>query len=228
MTISLISTTLSTAFGGGSTTKNTASVPWLAGDLITVWGWTSDNANTLSAVTATGLTMTNRLTSNVASRVKMYLWTTIAGSGSSSVFASTASFDGGIAVKVYRGTGTLSLGTISSLGSGTTGGPNVSYTITTVGSLVDGGWGDWNAIAGARTYRTTNLGTATEDNYFTSGTFATVASWHNAATTASGAQTIGLTAPSATAWLCAGIEIIESGGGGGGSTVKQLAQLGVG
>lgn len=208
---SLISTTASTNYAVANSNKNTASVTWLTGDLIAVWGFTGDNSNTLTAPTATGLTFANVLTSNVASRIKLYLWTATAAAGGSSAVSSTLSgaLEGGIVAKVWRGAS--GFGTVSTLGSGTSGAPSVAYTVSALDSAVDGGWGDWNAVAGARTYRTTNLGTATEDHYYSSGSFATTASWDTAASTATGSQTIGLTAPTATAWLLAGIEVLGSG-----------------
>jgi hypothetical protein len=231
VSITLSSTTESTNFRNNTANKVTVSVSWSAGDIITVWGFTGDNARTLTAPTATGLTFSNQLTSNVSSRIKFYLWTAAAGSSGSSTVASTlsANENGGIVVKVWTGTGTLSLGTVSSLGSSTTGAPSVAYTVAATGSVIDGAWGNWNpGVTAARTYRTTNLGTATEDDYYDNASFATVATWHNASTTATGSQTIGLSSPTANAWLCAGIEIEETGGGGGGTTFEQLAALGVG
>ena len=216
MAISLISTTASTNFTSNLANKNTPSVSWLAGDLISVWGWTGDNAQTLTnPPTATGLTLSNVLASNVASKTKLYLWTATAAADGSSVFtgSSSVSTEGGYVVKVWRGAS--SFGTISSLGQGTTGAATVSYTITTVGSLVDGGWSNWNQNTGARTYLTTNLGTATEDHSYNSATFATSGTWHNAATTATGAQTIGMSAPTLDAWLIAGIEILAASTGPG-------------
>jgi hypothetical protein len=132
MAASLISTTVSTNFTNNTASKVTPSVTWLAGDLISVWGWTGDNAQTLTnPPTATGLTLTNVLLSNVASKAKLYLWTTTAASGGSSAFtaSSSVSTEGGLVVKVWRGAS--GFGTISSLGQGTTLAPSVSYTVTT-------------------------------------------------------------------------------------------------
>lgn len=230
MAPSLISTTVSTNFGNSTASKNTASVAWQVGDLITCWGFTGDNSVTLTQPpTATGLTFANVLLSNVASRGKLYLWTaTPAGTSSSVVTGSISStVEGGYVVKVWRPVGTGSFGTVSTLGSGTSGAATRAYTIAATGSAVDGGWINWNQNTGARTYLTTNLGAATERSYYTSGTFATCGSFSNAGTTATGSQTIGMSAPTLDAWLIAGIEIKDTGGGGG-ATVKQLAALGAG
>lgn len=230
MTVSLISTTVSTNFSNSTASKNTASVAWNAGDVITCWGFTGDNTITLTnPPTATGLTFSNVLLSNVASRGKLYLWTATAASSSSAVVTGSISsaVEGGYVVKVWRPAGTGSFGTVSSLGSGTTGAATVAYTIAATGSVVDGGWVNWNQNTGARTYLTTNLGAATENSYYTSATFATCASWSNAGTTATGSQTIGMSAPNPLdAWLIAGMEIKDTGGAA--VTVKQLAALGVG
>jgi hypothetical protein len=203
----LVSTTVSTNFATTNPTKDTPVVSWLAGDLITVWGFTGDNATTLGAPTVTGLTFANVLTTAVASRVKIYLWTATAGSSGSGVIAATegSNLEGGIVVKVWRRSG--GFGAVSSVGSGTTGAPTVSYTVTGLNSVVDGGFGNWNRNVNARTYLTTNLGAATEDQEYDSATYATTGTWHNAASAATGALTIGLSAPTMDAWLVAGIEI---------------------
>lgn len=210
----LISTTVSTEFNvaGGAAPKNTPSVSWLAGDLITVWGFTGDNGTTLTAPTATGLTLSNVLTSNLSSKGKLYLWTATAGANGSSVFSTSMSqgVEGGIVVRVWRGA--TAFGTISSLGSGTTGAASVSYTVAAVDSAIDGGWVNWNQITGARTYLTTSLGTATEDHYYNSGSYATSAAWHNAASTATGALTVGMSAPTLDAWVIAAIEVKGTAG----------------
>lgn len=212
MAASLISATVSTNFNvaGVNNVKDTASVSWQAGDLIACWGFTGDNATTLTSPAATGLTFSNVLTSNTGSRGKLYLWTATAASTSSSTVTGTISsnVEGGYVVKVWRNAS--GFGTISSVGGGTTGAPTVAYTITATGSVVDGGWVNWNQNTGARTYLTTNLGTATEDHSYNSATYATSGTWHNAATTATGSQTIGLSAPTMDAWLVAGIEILAA------------------
>lgn len=226
MAPSLISTTISTNFSATIASKVTPSVSWQAGDLLTCWGMTGDNASTLTnPPTATGLTFTNLLLSNIAGRGKLYLWTATAAGTSSSVVTGTASapVEGGLVVKVWRGSS--GFGTVSALGSGTSGAATRAYTISAAASAIDGGWVNWNQITGARTYLTTNLGAATERSYYTSATFATCGSWTNAGTTATGSQTIGMSAPALDAWLIAGIEILDAGGG---VTVKQLATLGVG
>lgn len=228
MAASLISTTVSTNFGNSTASKNTPAVTWLTGDLIVVWGFTGDNTITLPTPTATGLTFTNVLTSNVASRGKLYLWTAIAAAGGSQAFTGNISstVEGGYVVKVWRPTGTGSFGTVSSLGSGTTGAASVAYTIAATGSAVDGGWVNWNQNTGARTYLTTNLGAATENSYYTSATFATCASWSNAGTTATGSQTIGMSAPNPLdAWLIAGIEIKDTGGAAAAEVLVNMAPM---
>lgn len=234
MAPSLISTVVSTNFGNSTSSKNTpATNSWLTGDLLTVWGITGDNASTLTQPpTMPGVTFANVLLSNVASRGKLYLWTATAGSAGTNQLLTgsiSSTVEGGYVVKVWRPTGTGSFGTVSSLGSGTTGAASVAYTIAATGSAIDGGWVNWNQNTGARTYLATNLGAATERSYYTSATFATCGTWSNAGTTATGSQTIGLSAPNPLdAWLIAGIEVKDTGGGGGGTVVKQLSALGVG
>lgn len=204
----LISTTVSTNFATNVGNRDTPSVSWLAGDLITIWGFTGDNAQTLTLPANTGgLTLTNVLTSNVSGRTKLYLWTGTAASDGSSTFTGTygTSTEGGYVVKVWRGA--TAFGTVSSLGQGTTGAPSVAYTVAATDSAIDGAFTNWNQNTGARTYLTTNLGTATEDQYYNSATYATTGTWHNADTTATGSQTVGLSAPTLDAWLVAGIEV---------------------
>lgn len=221
----LISTSVSTNFGNTTPSKNTAVVSWNTGDLLTCWGFTGDSAVALTdPPTATGLTFTRVLSSVTASRIHLYAWTATAGSGGSSAVAGSTisvSQEGGYVVRVWRGASGFS--PISSLGSGTTNAATVSYTLAGTDSAIDGGWGNWNQNTGARTYLTTNLGTATEDSYYTSGTFATVGTWHNAQTTATGAQTIGMSAPNPLdAWLIAGIEIL------GGGVVEEVPNIDMG
>lgn len=211
---SLISLTESTNFRVANANKDTPSVSWQAGDYVNVWGFTGDNGQTLTAPTVSGLTLTNRITSNTASFIKLYLWTAVAAASGSGVIAGTCSNpnQGGYVVKVWRGVTALG-GISSSTGtSGGTGAAHASLTVAATNSAVDGGWGDWNAVTGARTYLTTNVGAATEDNYYNDATFATVATWNNAATTATGAQTVGISAPTSTAWMIGAIELEGSAG----------------
>jgi hypothetical protein len=121
--------------------------------------------------------------------------------------------EGGIVVTVWRGAS--GFGTVSSLAQGTSSSAQVTYTVSALDSAIDGGIAEFNNNASARTYRTTNLGAATEDQEFNSATYATTMKFHNAATTATGAQTVGLSAPSYTGiWLCACIEILGSAAAG--------------
>lgn len=212
----LISTTVSTNFANaGVAQKNTpATVSWLTGDLLTCWGFCGDTIRTLTdPPTATGLTFSKLLDSAIAARGQLYLWTATAGSAGTNVVVNStlsANEEGGIVVKVYRGAS--GFGTVSSLGSGTSGAPSVAYTISAIDSVVDGGGVEFNNNTNARTYLTTNLGAATEDHEYNSATYATSWTWHNAGTTATGSQSIGLSAPTMAGWLVAGIEVLGTSG----------------
>lgn len=216
----LISLTESSNYRATNANKNTPSISWLAGDCILVWGQTGDNGDTLTSPAASALTFTNQITSNTSGRTKLYLWTAIAAADGSSIFTGTmnAANPGGYVVKVWRDVTALGAVNSATGTAGASGAPTGTLVVAQASSVVDGAWGDWNAVTGARTYRTTNLGAATEDDYYTSGTFATTAFWSNAGTSGAGTFSVGVTAPTATAWMLGAIELQGSVGVPGAGT----------
>jgi hypothetical protein len=87
-----------TVWSGSTATKDTGSVAWQAGDLITVLAGTASDATTVSSVSATGLTFTATEDANVG------------GSPYARGWSARASTDGSGPVTVTRGTGTGAYG----------------------------------------------------------------------------------------------------------------------
>lgn len=160
----LVSYTESTFNDSGVTDETTASVSWLAGDLILVFGLVSNNSTTqtLAVPTATGLTFTQAAAVNTAddnNDTRIYLWTaTAAGDGSSAVTSVTGSIDAGlksgIAVLVYRGSD--GIGTPVTLDGSTA--KTISVTRAQANSHVAVAMGDWNQV-GDDTVTATPTGT---------------------------------------------------------------------
>jgi hypothetical protein len=177
------------------------------------WAWNEwglfNGPGTGGPPTTANLTFTNRITTNNAGNVKFYAWTATAGaSNSSQTIAGSvpSSQEGGYVAEVWRDHG--GLGNIGTANLGTSGAGSASLNVSALDSAVSVAWGDWNAVAGARTFITTNLGAATEDHYYTSGSYASTSLFHNADTSATGVQTIGITAPTSTKWTVVGLEIL--------------------
>jgi hypothetical protein len=87
------------------------------------------------------------------------------------------------------------------------GAPSDSLTTVAANSVVSWVSGDWAAVAGARTYRSS----ATEQGYHTATGLWTHYSAYQSAASA-GAQTYGMTAPTGQTYTMASIEIQDSGG----------------
>jgi hypothetical protein len=133
----LVSTTRSTNFGVNNTNKNTPSVAWAAGALIVVHGVAGDNASPLTTPTVTGLTLAlvTGYPTNIASRMKHYVWQVAAAAAGSSVFTATgtAGDEGGISVRVYEGHG--GLGSTPAAVNNTTGAAQLTFPVSATGSV---------------------------------------------------------------------------------------------
>jgi hypothetical protein len=207
----LVSTTRSTNFGVNNTNKNTPSVAWAAGALIVVHGVAGDNASPLTTPTVTGLTLAlvTGYPTNIASRMKHYVWQVAAAAAGSSVFTATgtAGDEGGISVRVYEGHG--GLGSTPAAVNNTTGAAQLTFPVSATGSVIDGLWTSWNRSTGARTYLSAGGVAPAEDGYLDTATYGTSSMFRYDAVD-SGSYTIGITAPTSTAWMISAVEVLNA------------------
>jgi hypothetical protein len=191
-----------------NTSLVTASFTPPSGSILVVKVTSSDSAQTHSTPTATGLTFTPRPNVGPASSTRVSLWTAV---GAGSAVTVTAAFGGGsqargLSVEVWTGAQLATTPAVHSIGPGS-GAPSDSLTTVAANSVVSWVSGDWAAVAGARTYRSS----ATEQGYHTATGLWTHYSAYQSAASA-GAQTYGMTAPTGQTYTMASIEIQDSGG----------------
>lgn len=190
-------------------------IPSLAiGDVVVVSAITWDQANTLNPPSGTGLSFTQRVAANAASKTRVYIWTAVASSGGSSVavtcsvLAASNSIHNGALYHCPTADG-YSLAASPNVASGTsvsTGAASIALT-GVAGSLGIVAAGDWNGTSGAsRAW----LVSATEDLYQFSNTDTTHYAAHCTLTGAS--TTVGLSAPTTMVWTIGAIEVLKSGG----------------
>lgn len=208
-----------TVWNTTATPKSTASVSWLAGDVIVAMGGT-EGGTTLTVPTATGLTFTSQVLNAAASTCGTRIATAIAGSsGSSAVTMTNTSGNWGFAVWVWRG----------SDGVGSNGEQHTTtHTRSVVPTDTHSAWMfgvfDFSAAAATNTQTptVTNIGEKAIENAAYTAYVGDIVDQASAASTA-----YGLSAGGTTGVLS--IAVIEVlGTTGGGVSVKQLASLGVG
>jgi hypothetical protein len=204
-----------------ATSKSTASISWQTGDVIVFIGGI-ENGSTIAVPTATGLTFSSVALNATANTCGTRIATATAASTSSgAVTATTSNFTWGFAVWVWRG----------SDGVGSSG---EQHTTTHTKSVVPTDthsawmWGAFDFSAAAATNTITPTPTNTDEKAVEGGAYTAYVA--DIIDQASGASTAyGISAGGTTGVISLAIlEVLGTTSGGGGSTVKQLAQLGVG
>lgn len=195
-----------------SATPKTSSVTVTNGDVLVVVVSSEDQSTAVDAPTGGGLTYTLQQTVFVSANTTAYLYTapsTGAQTFSLSVAKSGAG-SGWWGFTWLRFTATAGVG--ASGVANTTGAPSLALTTLFANSAIAALNADWNAIAGARTWRTVNSVTPTAGNggerlYFTDPAHYSVgvAFWSDAG--AAGSKTVGLTAPGAQKYSLVAVEV---------------------
>lgn len=191
------------------------SVTTAIGDRLVVVAATEDTSTTLATPTGGGLTYSlAQSVSPGASFSRVYIWTTTATAASTFNIDITATGGGQFGFAVVRHSGSNGFGNSAGT-SNASGAPSLSLTTTAAESAIVAINADWNAGAGARTWRTINSITPTSGNglefvYAATGNYtAYAARWNDAGT--AGAKTTGLSAPTGQKYVIAAIEVLGSG-----------------
>lgn len=190
------------------TTPRTASVTTAVGDVLVAVGITADQAVVLGTPTGgTSLTWTLRQEVNVSGYCRVYVWTATATTAETFTFsiARTGSTDlWGFNVLRYSGSDGIGASSKTNVSSGA---PSLGLTTTVADSAIVIGVGDWNAVDGAsRTWRTVGAA-ATEQSYFRDSSFYTVYVGRHLDSDATGAKTVGLSAPSGQKYSIVAVEV---------------------
>jgi hypothetical protein len=221
---SLISYTETASWVTAAASKSTASVSWLAGDILVMVAGV-EGADTIGVPTATGLTFTSRALNTAASTCGSRAATAVAGAGGSSAITATNSSSvhhWGFGVWVFRGSDGFDAAAEQHTATKTVG---LTHTDTHSATC----WGVFDFAAAATTGITPSP-TATDVRQSAQDSPAYtryVADLTDQAS--SGSVSYGITGGSGTGpFSIAGVAVLGTTTGGGGSTVKQLAALGVG
>lgn len=218
-------------------TRVSGSLSITASCVIVVAAATGDQSVPWASIANSGaaLTWTQAQVLNVASNTWMSLWTAIGDSTRSMTVTLTASGSGGSRFCGFDTTvWTGSDGVGASNKAQTTGGPSVAVTTLAANSAMYYLSSDWNAVDGTtRTHRTVNSITPTAGNglelvYFRDSSQYTNYGAYINDCGATGAKTVGVSAPVGQKFGIVAVEIKGTAGGGGGTVVKQLSALGVG
>lgn len=193
---------------GGS--GNSGAISVVAGDLLVIVGGSEDASRTLGTPTGGGLTYTLRQSILVANYCAVYVWTAVATSTTSVTVSITVGGSSGIKAwgfNVLRfrnaGVGASSKTNVAS------GAPSLGLTTTRENSAVVFMNSDWAAQDGAsRTYRTTGVGTFTEQTYFRDADRYTTYNGYYANVGVVAAKTVGLTAPGSQKYAIAALEVV--------------------
>jgi hypothetical protein len=211
MAVTLDASTPASVYNDTTATASlvTASFTPPSGSIVVAKVTTADSGTTVSGVT--GLSFTSQANLHPGSSTTVSLWTAVGAGASITV---TAAFAGagnarGLSVEVWTGAQLAGTPAVHTIGP-SSGAPIDTITTVAANSVVSWVNGDWAAIAGARTYRSS----ATEQGYHTLAGQWTHYSAYQAAASA-GSQTYGLTAQTGQTYTMAAIEIQDAGGGGG-------------
>jgi hypothetical protein len=196
--------------------KTISGIPMQNGDLLVVDAVTYDNAGTNVFTTAptggSGLTWTSSGVVAVSGLESRAAWSAPVGSDqtASITLTHTATHPWLFTLTVWRAHG--GIGAWAAAHNGVTGGtPSVTLNGVQENSAIHYSNGDWNVTAGARTYLSSGVGTATELYYILDGT---IQIQYNLAVYpdvgAAGNKTVGQSAPTGQRWAAIGIEIIGS------------------
>jgi len=192
---------------GGS--GNSGAISVVAGDLLVIVGGSEDASRTLGTPTGGGLTYTLRQSILVANYCAVYIWTAPCPTTTSVTVSITVGGSAGIKawgfnVLRFRN---ASVGA-SSKTNVSSGAPSLGLTTTRENSAVVFMNSDWAAQDGAsRTYRTTGVGTFTEQTYYRDPDRYTTYNGYYANVGVVAAKTVGLTAPGSQKYAIASIEI---------------------
>lgn len=198
-----------------SGTAKTASVTVSTGDLLVIGGVTEQQGVTIGTPTGGGLTYTLRQsTTGLVNYCITYVWTAPCPAGQTFTLSLTSGGGSGL-----WGWNALQFGSNGGVGASSktnanNAAPSLGLTTTGDNSAIVCFNGDWNAADGtSRTWRTVNSITPTSGNglertYFRDSSFYTTygAYWSDAGAT--GAKTVGLSAPSTQKYAVVAVEVL--------------------
>lgn len=193
-----------------SDTPKTVVVSVNAGDIIVVVAGSEDNARVLGLPTATGNTFTIQQQVGVANYCQAMVASCTAASTNASLTVSctatgTSTLIWGFTCFVYRGSDGIGASAKTNVASGA---PSLALTTTQANSAIAVVNTDWNASDGTtRTWRTVNSEVGTEDAYFRDAARYTIYTGHWNDTGATGAKTVGLSAPTGQKYSIVALEI---------------------
>jgi hypothetical protein len=201
-----------------ATSPKSASVTVANGDGLVVVAIVEDDSRSLTTPTGGGLTYTLQEEIPVTDYTHLYVWTAL--SASSQTFTLEVAHASGDNTMWY-GFIALRFSSVSSVGAAektnvSSGAPSLSITTTSANSSLVIAVGDWNAADGtSRTWRSVNGSAATETTYFRDASHYVAYTGYHPDAGATGAKTVGLSAPSGQKYAIASVELI---GGAGGTT----------
>lgn len=209
--------------------KTITDIPVEDGDILVIEAFTYDNAGAdlfATAPTATvtsggaaySLTYTARQTHNLSGYCSHKVWTapiTVTSAGiTMSVTYGATGHQWGFTVTVYRDHGGVG---VSNKANAASGGPSVTLAGCTANSAIHLGNADYSAVTGARTYRTGDAGSFTEDVYVNASQLIGSVGYYPDSG-AAGSKTVGISSPATQKYTTIALEIlgVEDGGGSGG------------
>lgn len=202
-----------------ATSPKSASVTVANGDALVVIAIVEDDSRSLATPSGGGLTYTLQEEIAVTDYTHLYVWTALSTSGQT--FTLSVSHSSGDNTMWY-GFIALRFSSVTSIGAAektnvSSGAPSLSITTTSANSSLVVANGDWNATDGtSRTWRSVNGSAATETTYFRDASHYTVYTGYHTDAGATGAKTVGLSAPSGQKYAIAAVELV---GGTTGTTV---------
>lgn len=220
------------AFNTTTSPKSVTGVAVTAGDLLVIWQG-AENSTTMSTAPTFSGTATVAAASSLAqigtgTQARASVWKAdVTGSGSVDVSmtrAGTAVFWGGgvVVLRNHNGTGTVA----SAAPAANSVAPSLAITTAADNSGILYVEVDFNAVAGARTFRQINaLSPTVVANFVDTAHYGVDAAWYTDAGLI-GAKTAGISSPSTMCECHVAVEVKPAAAGG--VTVKQLAALGVG
>lgn len=184
-----------------------------AGDVLVAVGATETRSITLTTPTNTGGALTWTLRQSITggnSTAPAYLWTATVDTDRTGMTVSvTRSGTGNIGLAVLQFRGSDGLGASAKSGTASVSGvPSLAITTTTDGSALVCFNADWNATAGARTYRSVNGGPVEDVYAGTAGLDYIVEAFHYPDAGAAGAKTVGMTTPSGQRYALVAVEVL--------------------
>lgn len=197
-------------FGSALLTQNTSTFTTAIGDVLVAYaveeGAGTDTINTPPTGTYTG-TWTLRQSYSNTSYTRVSLWTSVASSAQTSVYAtisiSISNFFGGTVLQ-FRNSSGVGITNSAQSSSGT---PSVTLSGVSQNSAIVMVNGDWSAVTGARTYVTATAGSFTEETYYADGTRYGIEGGYYPSVGSAGTKTIGISAPAGMTWSLCAVEV---------------------